>query len=80
MDTVTHWKDWASTRTFRLNPKSWPRDVDQSCNDPSPDGGQDWCSRETGHPGRHVAAHGQPRFQVISAWPGTHQPTTADLT
>jgi len=76
----THWRDWGSTRTFGLGSSAWPTDVDLSCNAESPDGGQDWCSREKGHPGRHIAAHGRPRFQVISAWPGTHEPRKEDLT
>lgn len=79
MTALNMWQDWGSTRTFGLKPQTWPSDVDDSCNDPSPNAGQDWCSREKGHPGRHIAAHGGPRFQVISAWPGTYQPTKEDL-
>ena len=75
-----YWQDWCSTRTFGLKPNLWPRDVNLACNEGSPNGGQDWCSREKDHPGRHIAAHGQPNYQVICAWPGTHQPTKEDLT
>lgn len=37
-----------------------------------------YCSREPGHPGRHLAC--LYRDTVIAAWPGTHEPTQADLT
>lgn len=33
------------------------------------------CSRAPGHPGRHIAVG----VEVVAAWPGTHQPTMAEL-
>jgi hypothetical protein len=78
--SVTHWRDWSSRRTFRIQPAAWPQDPSEQCDAPSPDGGQDECSRETGHPGRHIAAYGPgARHAICSAWPGTHPPRKEDL-
>jgi hypothetical protein len=34
------------------------------------------CMRDIGHPGRHIAVG---RELLIAAWPGSHEPTRADL-
>lgn len=73
------WQNWASRRTAGGASKSFPTDPRAMCNEPSPNQGQDNCTREKGHGGRHMAAYGPPTFAVCSAWPGTHQPVKADM-
>lgn len=73
------WQDWGSTRTAGGASKLFPTDYRAMCAEPSPNGGDDECSREKGHGGRHMAAYGPPTFGVCSAWPGTHAPVKGDL-
>jgi hypothetical protein len=49
-------------------------EVDGDC--PSVADGWWPCTRDAGHPGRHMA---QGLSAVCAAWPGTHAPTLADL-
>lgn len=45
------------------------------CPSETPEDDPWYCSRKLGHPGRHIAVGAG----VAAAWPGTHEPTLADL-
>ena len=71
------WVNWRSKRTVNGESLTWsPRGPWCSDVAPIPDAE---CSREPGHPGRHMASIGMPGGAVIAAWPLTHAPIVADL-
>jgi hypothetical protein len=71
-----------------MNEQFWQRDgtipipewlgvaTGAGCDATSPEEEPWFCTRPSGHPGRHVATGGA---SLYAAWPGTHAPTPADL-
>ena len=73
------WENWESRRTLGGISATWPGIWSACCNEgaPTPDAE---CSREVGHPGRHMASLGAAfGHRIVAAWPGSHPPTKADL-
>lgn len=76
---ATCWENRNSRRTVNGASRTWPRPGEPACGlaAPCPDAE---CSREPGHPGRHMASSGGGfGYAVGVAWPGTHAPVVADL-
>lgn len=69
---------WLGTRNgleFKADPRfGWDTPGD-GCGQPAPGEGLG-CTRLLGHAGRHIATG---MDEVLAAWPGTHEPTLADL-
>lgn len=53
-------------------------DVQVICGEPDPGRPLGGCNRAPEHAGRHIAIGAQ-AAHVYAAWPGTHEPTLADL-
>lgn len=68
---------WTATRGRRPVTVPGFDDPAADCPEKGP-AGTFCCTRDAGHPGRHLAGTG--RGKVIAAWPGEHTPTEADLT
>jgi hypothetical protein len=78
------WEGWDHPRlpaAVRAWPQEWLSEreyLERVCAVLAPDG-ESACSRDCGHPGRHMHAGGWPNPGVTVAWPGTHAPVRADL-
>ena len=72
------WHNGNARTTLRGTSQTWPQNLDECCRAELP--GYAECSRETGHPGRHMGALGRPHgWAIVAAWPGRHAPVKSDL-
>ncbi len=74
-----YWVNWNSRRTLGGISYYWPHFNEPVCGDvaPTPDAE---CSRQPGHPGRHMGSLGHGYAdRIVAAWPGTHPPVKNDL-
>lgn len=74
------WESRDSRATLGGISATWPQGGQGvACWDPAPCPDA-VCSREPGHPGRHMASLGRGwGHRIVAAWPGTHPPIKTDL-